>query len=71
MCGHRGLLVTELVWPPVGIPESAHVASFRDESDLAVVAAVLAMAPVARLGGPLLGVAVAPWAPFRGRRWWA
>jgi hypothetical protein len=50
----------------VGIPASAHVASFRDESDLALVTAVLAMAPVAALGGPLLGVAVARWAPFRG-----
>jgi hypothetical protein len=60
------MLVTQIVWPPVGIPASAHVASFRDEPDLALVTAVLAMAPVATLGGPLLGVAVARWAPFRG-----
>lgn len=60
------MLVTQIVWPPVGIPVTAHVASFRDEPDLALVAAILAMAPVATLGGPLLGVAVARWAPFRG-----
>ncbi len=60
------LLVTQIVWTPVGIPASAHVASFRDESDLALVTAILAMAPLATLGGPLLGVAVARWAPFRG-----
>ena len=60
------LLVTQIVWTPVGIPASAHVASFRDEPDLALVTAILAMAPVATLGGPLLGVAVARWAPFRG-----
>jgi hypothetical protein len=60
------MLVTQIVWPPVGIPASAHVASFRDEPDLALVTAILAMAPVATLGGPLLGVAVARWAPFRG-----
>jgi len=60
------MLVTQIVWPPVGIPATAHVASFRDESDVALLSAVLAMAPVATLGGPLLGVAVARWAPFRG-----
>jgi hypothetical protein len=60
------MLVTQIVWPPVGIPVTAHVASFRDEPDLALVTAILAMAPVATLGGPLLGVAVARWAPFRG-----
>lgn len=60
------MLVTQIVWPPTGIPASAHVASFRDEPDLALLTAVLAMASVATLGGPLLGVAVARWAPFRG-----
>ena len=65
------MLVTQVVWPPVGIPASAHVASFRDEPDLALLTAVLAMAPVATLGGPLLGVAVARWAPSGVRRWWA
>ena len=54
------------IWPPVGLPADAHVAWFRDESDLAVLATLIALGPVAALGGPLLGVAVARWAPFRG-----
>ena len=66
VCGYRLHVDHAVVWPPVGIPASAHVASFRDEPDLALVTAVLAMAPVATLGGPLAGVAVARWAPFRG-----
>jgi hypothetical protein len=60
------MLVCMAVWPPVGIPATAHVAWFRDESDLAVLATLVALGPVAALGGPLLGVAVARWAPFRG-----
>jgi hypothetical protein len=60
------MLVTGAIWPPVGVPADAHVAWFRDESDLAVLATVIALGPVAALGGPLLGVAVARWAPFRG-----
>ena len=60
------VLVEYAIWTPVGIPDSAHVAWFRDEPNLDVVAAFLAMGPVAALGGPLLGVAVATWAPFRG-----
>ncbi len=60
------MLVTMAVWPPVGLPADAHVAWFRDEPDLAVLATLIALGPVAALGGPLLGVAVARWAPFRG-----
>ena len=60
------MLVSMAIWPPVGIPATAHVAWFRDESDLAVLATLIALGPVAALGGPLLGVAVARWAPFRG-----
>lgn len=60
------MLVTGAIWPPVGLPADAPVAWFRDESDLAVLATVIALGPVAALGGPLLGVAVARWAPFRG-----
>ena len=60
------MLVTGAIWPPVGLPADAPVAWFRDESDLAVLATLVALGPVAALGGPLLGVAVARWAPFRG-----
>ena len=60
------ILVEYAVWTPVGIPATAHVAWFRDEPDLDVLTAVIALGPVAALGGPLLGVAVATWAPFRG-----
>ena len=60
------LVVAGQIWPPVGSPASAPVAWFGDEPDLAILAALVALGPVAALGGPLLGVAVARWAPFRG-----
>ena len=60
------LIVAGLIWPPVGSPASAPVAWFGDEPDLAILAALIATGPVAALGGSLLGVAVARWAPFRG-----
>lgn len=60
------ILVAAALWTPVGDPVSAHVAWFRDDSALDVLATLIAMGPVAALGGPLLGVAVARWAPFRG-----
>ena len=60
------MLVTAAIWTPVGDPVSAHVAWFRDDPALDVLATLIAMGPVAALGGPLLGVAVARWAPFRG-----
>lgn len=60
------MIVIAAIWTPVGDPVSAHVAWFRDDSALDVLATLIAMGPVAALGGPLLGVAVARWAPFRG-----
>ena len=60
------MLVTAAVWPPVGEPPSASVAWFGDYPAVDVLAALVAMGPVAAAGGPLLGVAVARWAPFRG-----
>lgn len=60
------MLVTAAIWPPVGDPVTAHVAWFRDDPAIDVLATLIAMGPVAALGGPLLGVAVARWAPFRG-----
>jgi hypothetical protein len=60
------LLIANAVWPPDGIPPSAPVTWFGDYPTVDVLAALLAMGPVATLGGPLLGVAVARWAPFRG-----
>ena len=60
------MLVTALIWTPMGDPVSAHVAWFRDDPAIDVLSTLIAMGPVAALGGPLLGVAVARWAPFRG-----
>ncbi len=60
------MLVTAAIWTPVGDPVSAHVAWFRDDPAVDVLATLIAMGPVAALGGPLLGVAAARWAPFRG-----
>lgn len=53
-------------WPAVDIRAGGQTAWFQDEPDLAIVAMLVALGPVAALGGPLLGVAVARWAPFRG-----
>ena len=60
------MLVVAAVWTPVGDPPSASVAWFGDYPAVDVLAALMAMGPVAALGGPLLGVAVGRWAPFRG-----
>ena len=60
------MLVTAAVWPPLGDPPTAPVAWFGDYSAVDVLATLVATGPVAALGGPLLGVAVARWAPFRG-----
>jgi hypothetical protein len=60
------MIIEGAIWPPEGIPASKPVAWFADEPDLAILAALIALGPVAALGGPLLGVAVARWAPFRG-----
>jgi hypothetical protein len=60
------LIVTGILWPPEGATADAPVAWFGDEPDLEMLAILIAAGPVAALGGPLLGVAVARWAPFRG-----
>ena len=60
------MLVANALWPPDGQPTTLPVTWFGDYPAVDVVAALLAMGPVAALGGPLLGVAVARWAPFRG-----
>jgi hypothetical protein len=60
------MIVSGQLWPPVGDPANAPVAWFSHEPDLAIWATLIALGPVAALGGSLLGVAVARWAPFRG-----
>jgi hypothetical protein len=60
------LLIAAAIWPPVGIPAGAPVSWFGDEPSVDILAALIAGGPVAALGGSLLGVAVARWAPFRG-----
>lgn len=60
------MLVQGWLWPPEAISPATQVAWFADESDLDVLAVLIALGPVACLGGPLLGVAVGRWAPFRG-----
>jgi hypothetical protein len=52
------------LWPP-SLP-GGHVAWFGYEPDLTVWAILIGDVVLACLGGPLLGVAVARWAPFRG-----
>lgn len=62
-----GVMVVEnALWPPDGEPSSLPVTWFSDYPASDVLPALLAMGTVAALGGPLLGVAVARWAPFRG-----
>jgi len=60
------ILVTNAISPPDGIPPSAPVTWFGDYPAVDVLATLFLMGPLATLGGPLLGVAVARWAPFRG-----
>jgi hypothetical protein len=60
------ILIKNAVWPPDGIPPSAPVTWFGDYPAVDVLATLILMGPLAALGGPLLGVAVARWAPFRG-----
>jgi hypothetical protein len=52
------------IWPP-SLPDG-HVAWFGYEPDLTIWAILFGDVVLACLGGPLLGVAVARWAPFRG-----
>ncbi len=60
------LVVFGAVWPPESNPPGLRVAWFGDEPTIDMLAALVAALPLAALGGPLLGVAVARWAPFRG-----
>jgi hypothetical protein len=60
------MVVAAAIWPPDGEPSSLPVAWFGDYPASTVLPTLIAMGPVAALGGPLLGVAVARWAPFRG-----
>ena len=52
------------IWPPT-MPDG-HVAWFGYESNADVWGVLVGDVVLASLGGPLLGVAVARWAPFRG-----
>jgi hypothetical protein len=65
VCTVEVLLLTA-AYPPVPVPAGAPMFWFGHGSWSAVVGALVAMGPVACLGGPLLGVLVATWAPFRG-----
>jgi hypothetical protein len=60
------LIIFGAVWPPESIPPGQRVAWFGHEPTVDMLAALVATLPLAALGGPLLGVAVARWAPFRG-----
>lgn len=60
------MLVIGQLWPPVGVPAGAHVAWFGNEPAVDLLSVFIAGSAVAALGGSLLGVAVARWAPFRG-----
>jgi hypothetical protein len=60
------IVVKNTVYPPDGIPPSAPVTWFGDYPVVDVLATLVAAGSLAALGGPLLGVAVARWAPFRG-----
>jgi hypothetical protein len=60
------LVVFGTVWPPEPVSPGRTVAWFGDEPVADVLAALVASMLLAALGGPLLGVAVARWAPFRG-----
>jgi hypothetical protein len=59
-------LMAGALWPPEPKPPAQTVAWFADMPDWPLAAALVASLPLATLGGPLLGVAVARWAPFRG-----
>jgi len=55
-----------LPYPPVPVPADAPMVWYGHVSWPVVTAILLATGPVATLGGPLLGVLVGTWAPFRG-----
>jgi hypothetical protein len=60
------IIVLTNLYPPVPVPPGAPLVWFGHESWSSVLAILLATGPVAGLGGPLLGVVVGTWAPFRG-----
>lgn len=55
-----------LAWPPRPVPPGQHALWFGDASSVDLLAIMIEGSVVAALGGALLGVAVATWAPFRG-----
>jgi hypothetical protein len=59
------IVVMVAVWPPERAA-GAPMAWFGDHPATSVLAALLATGAVASLGGPLLGVLIGRWAPFRG-----
>jgi hypothetical protein len=59
-------VVAGALWPPQPQAPAETVAWFADMPGWPLAAAIVASLPLATLGGPLLGVAVARWAPFRG-----
>ncbi len=59
------LIVSVESYPPEKQPE-ALMAWFGDYPAADVIASVLTVGSIAALGGPLLGVLIARWAPFRG-----
>jgi hypothetical protein len=60
------MVVFGAVWPPEPVPPGDRVAWFNYEPAVPMLAALTSSVPLAALGGSLLGVAVARWAPFRG-----
>jgi hypothetical protein len=64
LCLVESLVVTA-AFPPVPVPADAPMLWFGQAAWLDVMAALM-VGTVACLGGPLLGVVVGTWAPFRG-----
>jgi hypothetical protein len=60
------IIVLVEAYPPEQPDPSLTMAWFGDYPSIDVVAAVLAVAGISALGGPLLGILIAKWAPFRG-----
>jgi hypothetical protein len=65
LCTVEAVVLT-LPYPPVPIPADSPMVWYGHASWSVVTAILLALGPVATLGGPLLGVLVGTWAPFRG-----
>ena len=60
------ILVLVAAYPPEQPDPDALMTWFGDYPAVDVLAALFALGAVAALGGPLLGVLIARWAPFRG-----